>query len=81
MSDKVVKLDVRIIPHSERTPKKILDEWNRLEPGETLQIINDHDPKTLYNLFNGEFSGAFSWEYGEQGPVDWVVNIKKLKKA
>ena len=80
MSEKIVTLDVRVIPHSERSPKKILDVWNKLEPGETLQLINDHDPTTLYNLFNGEFKDTFAWEYGEQGPVDWIVNIKKLKK-
>lgn len=79
MSENVVKLDVRIIPHSERSPKKILDVWNNLKPGQTLQLINDHDPKTLYNLFNGEFAGTFEWQSVEQGPVDWVVNIKKLK--
>ncbi len=80
MSEKIVTRDVRVIPHSERSPMKILDVWNKLEPGETLHLINDHDPKTLYSLFQGEFKDAFTWEYGEQGPVDWVINIKKLKK-
>lgn len=78
MSDKVVTLDVRVIPGPERSPMKILDVWNKIQPGETLRLINDHDPKTLYSLFNGEFKGTFEWEYGEQGPVDWVVNIKKI---
>lgn len=79
MPEKTVTLDVRVIPHSERSPKKILDVWNKLEPGETLQLINDHDPKTLYSLFQGEFKDSFTWEYGEQGPVDWVINIKKTR--
>lgn len=79
MSGKVVTLDVKSIPHSERSPKKILDVWNNIEQGDTLQILNDHDPKHLSSLFEAQYRDSFSWEYGEKGPVDWVVNIKKLK--
>lgn len=81
MSEKIVTFDVKNIPPSERHPKKILDVWNRLEAGETLQLLNDHDPRQLYSLFETEFKDSFSWEYGEKGPVDWIINIKKLKKG
>jgi len=47
-NEKIVKIDVRVIPLSERHPRKIFDIWDGLNAGETLQIINDHDPKPLY---------------------------------
>lgn len=79
MSDKITILDVKSIPPAERHPNKILDVWNRLGAGETLQLLNDHDPKHLYAMFQKQFTDSFVWEYVQQGPIDWVVNIKKTK--
>jgi uncharacterized protein (DUF2249 family) len=42
-----------------------------------MKIINDHDPKPLRYQFEAEQSGKFAWEYEQQGPVDWIVNIKR----
>lgn len=81
MSEKIVTLDVKNIPPSERHPSKILDAWDKVEVGETLRLLNDHDPKQLFSLFEMQYKDSFSWEYGEKGPVDWVINIKKIKKG
>lgn len=40
-------LDVREIPPVDRHPK-IHEAFEALEPGETLTIVNDHEPKPLY---------------------------------
>jgi len=40
-------LDVREIPPVDRHPK-IHSTFEEMEPGETLTIINDHEPKPLY---------------------------------
>jgi uncharacterized protein (DUF2249 family) len=32
----------------------IFENWNALKPGETLKIINDHDPKPLRYQFEAE---------------------------
>jgi uncharacterized protein (DUF2249 family) len=48
-----------------------------LQPGEVLRIINDHDPRPLYYQFEAEQKGKFEWQYEQQGPVDWIVNIKR----
>ena len=80
MKAETVKLDLKSIPMMERHPK-IFDAWEELEAGSTLQIINDHDPKPLHYQFEGEYKGSYEWKYAEQGPTDWVVNIKKLKLA
>lgn len=79
MSEKIITLDVKSIPPSERHPSRILDVWNKMAAGETLKLLNDHDPKQLYSLFEMQYKDAFIWEYGEKGPVDWVINIRKIK--
>lgn len=78
-NEKIVKIDVRVIPLSERHPRKIFDIWDGLNAGETLQIINDHDPKPLYYQFEIDYKGCYKWEYIAQGPKDWIINIIKIK--
>ncbi len=58
--------------------RKIFEIWNSLDSGETLKIINDHDPKPLYYQFEAEHKGLFAWDYEQDGPVDWIVTIKKV---
>ena len=50
-----------------------------LKPGETMELINDHDPKPLYYQFTAEKPGEFEWEYLQEGPDVWRVAIKKIK--
>ena len=76
MKDKIETLDLRPLPPFERH-EKIFQVWNRLESGETMKIINDHDPRPLRYQFEAEQSGTFEWEYEQEGPVDWIVNIKR----
>ncbi|MBI5642366.1 MAG: NifU family protein [Deltaproteobacteria bacterium] len=78
MSDNITKLDLRTIPVFERHPK-IFDTWETLPAEDILQIINDHDPKPLRYQFEGEYKDKYTWEYVSNGPVDWVVNVRKLK--
>ncbi len=72
----IVELDVRHVPIWERH-EMILKEWDALEPGQTLRIINDHDPKPLRYQFEAEYKGHFEWQYEQQGLKDWIVSIKK----
>ena len=76
MSAKIETLDLRPLPPPQRHAK-IFETWNSLESGEAMKIINDHDPKPLRYQFEAEQSGKFEWEYEQQGPVDWIVNIKR----
>lgn len=80
MAEKTVKLDLRNIVVFERHPK-IFEAWEKLKAGETLQIINDHDPKPLHYQFEGEYKDSYKWDYVRKGPKDWVVNITKTKEA
>ena len=75
---KTKTIDVRPIVPKEKHPA-IFAMFNSLLDGETMQLINDHDPKPLYYQMQAENKGQFEWEYVEQGPEVWKVNIKKCK--
>jgi uncharacterized protein (DUF2249 family) len=77
MEGKIQTLDLRPMPPFERH-EKIFKIWDSLKPGETLKIINDHNPKPLRYQFEAEHKGKFEWEYEQEGPRDWVVKIKRI---
>ena len=75
MSDYVTtNLDVRQIPPPQKHPT-IFQTFESLSPGQSFILINDHDPKPLYYQFANEHQGQFTWEYLEQGPEVWRVQI------
>lgn len=77
MTDKVT-IDVREVPPPQRHPQ-IFQAFESLEPGESFILVNDHDPKPLFYQFKFEREGEFTWDYLEQGPQDWRVQIGKSK--
>lgn len=76
MSTDIQTLDLRPMPPFERH-EKIFQLWSSLKAGQTLKIINDHDPKPLSYQFEVEYKGKYGWEYEQKGPKDWIVKIKK----
>jgi uncharacterized protein (DUF2249 family) len=74
---KMTELDLRQLMPFERH-EKIFQEWNALASGDTLKIINDHDPKPLHYQLEAEYKDKFVWTYEQQGPKDWIVTIKKV---
>jgi uncharacterized protein (DUF2249 family) len=70
-------LDVRQIPPPQRH-SKIFGTFQALEPGQALELVNDHDPKPLRYQFEDRYYGAYDWTYLETGPV-WRVQIGKVK--
>jgi len=67
-----VVLDVRKIRLIERHDR-IIETFDGLAAGETLIIINDHDPKPLWYQFSVERQNRFDWTYLEKGPEAWRV--------
>ena len=55
----------------------IFNRFDELAEGESLTILNDHDPKPLYYQMLSERGNVFVWQYLEQGPEWWKVRIKK----
>ena len=55
----------------------IFEAFDKLIPGESMELINDHDPRPLYYQFKAERTGEFEWEYMEEGPGVWRIAISK----
>ncbi|MFW6097483.1 MAG: DUF2249 domain-containing protein [Chloroflexota bacterium] len=67
-------LDIRPLPPVQRHPL-IFQRFETLAPGESFVLVNDHDPKPLFYQFQAERSGEFTWDYLEQGPEVWRVEL------
>lgn len=76
MDNQTVTLDIRPVPVREKHPT-IFRTFDQMDPGKTLLLINDHDPKPLYYQFTAERAGHFEWNYVERGPQVWRVEIAK----
>lgn len=59
----------------------IFSSYAALLPGQALEIINDHDPAPLNAQFQVRSPGMFSWNYVEEGPQVWRVQIGKTADA
>jgi uncharacterized protein (DUF2249 family) len=71
-------LDVRDLPPSDRHPK-IHDAFAELASGETLQLVNDHDPKPLFYEMQAEIEAfdAEGYEVERRGPDEFVATFPK----
>ena len=69
-------LDVTTIVPKDRHPR-IFKTFDELTPGDGFVLVNDHDPKPLYYSLLHERAGQFDWNYQEQGPERWQVQISK----
>ena len=77
MSQQSVELDVRITPPREKHPT-IFSTFDALTSGQSLLLINDHDPRPLRYQLSAERPGTFEWTYLEQGPETWRVRIDRM---
>ncbi len=76
MEKEKIILDVRPLPGPQKH-STIFRTFEALNSGETLILVNDHDPKPLYYQFAAEKAGQFEWNYLERGPHVWKVAIEK----
>ena len=70
-------LDVRDIPPWDRHPL-ILEKLEGLPVGQTLVLINDHEPKPLYYQLTVERPGQFEYSAEQRGPREWVARFRKV---
>ncbi|TAJ27641.1 DUF2249 domain-containing protein [Bosea sp. (in: a-proteobacteria)] len=69
-------LDVRAIPPGMRHAT-IFGILERLEPGESFRIVNDHDPAPLHHQIDARWPEIYSWSYVAAGPDVWQVEIAR----
>lgn len=74
------EIDVRSLAPAQRH-EKIFQLVDKLAPGASFVLVNDHDPKPLYYQIEAEHPQQFSWTYLEKGPVVWRVEIGRAQKA
>ncbi|MGH9328062.1 MAG: DUF2249 domain-containing protein [Terriglobia bacterium] len=72
----VSTIDVRPITHQQRHPL-IFRTYDALKPGEGFIIVVDHDPKPVFFELDFIQKGKFTWDYLEQGPELWRVQVTK----
>lgn len=63
-------------PHQKH--KVIFETFDKLDPGQAMLLVNDHDPQPLHYQFQLERQGAFSWEYIERGPESFRIRIGRV---
>jgi uncharacterized protein (DUF2249 family) len=70
-------LDLRAIAPRERH-SMIFSRFDALQPGQSLQLLNDHDPQPLRSQFDDRSRGQFEWAALEAGPAVWRVQITRV---
>jgi uncharacterized protein (DUF2249 family) len=76
MTTQPIELDVRDIPPREKHPT-IFRTFDALASGQSLLLLNDHDPRPLRYQFAAERPDAFDWQYEAEGPELWKVRISR----
>lgn len=71
-----IELDVRAIPPRDKHPS-IFRAFDSLTSGQTLTLVNDHDPRPLRYQLMAERPDSFDWKYEAEGPQVWRVNITR----
>jgi uncharacterized protein (DUF2249 family) len=73
----IVRLDVRPVEPKNRF-ECIMGAYEELPASETLELTVDHDPKCMYYTLRAtRGDDAFSFDYLEEGPETWRVQVRK----
>ena len=67
-------VDVRSIVPRERHPL-IFSTFDGLKAGDTMELVNDHDPKPLRYQLDAEHPGQYRWNPVDSGPTRWIIDI------
>lgn len=59
----------------------VFSTFKALSPGQSMELINDHNPQPLLGQFESGLFGAFNWTPLESGPEQWRVQIAKPIEA
>ncbi len=71
-----LELDVRVLLPRDKHPT-IFRTFDTLASGQSLMLLNDHDPKPLRYQLLAERPESFDWQYEAEGPELWCVRISR----
>ena len=80
MNTPIPEIDVRILPPAGRHPA-IFGVLTDLRPGQAMRVVSDHDPRPLHAQIEFSYPEAFDWQYLEQGPDVWRVEISRAASS
>lgn len=67
-------LDTRSLAKGTRC-QAVLESFDRLEPGQTLRVLTDHDQHPLLKHLSSDRPGIFEWTPIETGPGLWCTDL------
>lgn len=70
------QVDVRDLPVRRRHPV-VFEAYQQLMTGQSLIVVNDHEPRGLREEFDREFAGSFSWDVVSSEDAACRVRITK----
>jgi uncharacterized protein (DUF2249 family) len=73
-------IDVQSIPPQQRHAL-IFSRFGALATGQSLQLVNNHNPQPLRYQFDDRFPGQFEWLVLEAGPAVWRIQINRTAAA
>jgi len=76
--ENTIIIDARVLPIQQKH-STIINTLTETESGESVIIVNDHDPIPLYYQLQALFADGVEWNYLEEGPEVWQVEVKKKK--
>jgi uncharacterized protein (DUF2249 family)/quercetin dioxygenase-like cupin family protein len=71
------EVDVRTLRKPDKHPA-IFQAYAAIPAGDSLVLVNDHDPRHLHDEFEIEYPGGYAWEYVAKEPRYWRIRITKL---
>jgi uncharacterized protein (DUF2249 family) len=70
-------IDLRTIAPRERHAL-VFGRFDALQAGQSMQLVNDHDPQPLRYQLDDRAFGQFEWAPLESGPDVWRIQITRV---
>ncbi|MCG6928410.1 MAG: DUF2249 domain-containing protein [Acidobacteria bacterium] len=74
-------VDIRTLDGCVNRKAAVLDTFDALEQGDSIEVVNDHLPRGLLIHFQEQRPGGFEWASIEEGPEVFRVRITKSTLA
>jgi uncharacterized protein (DUF2249 family) len=75
-----ISIDLRGMPMDPRH-ELLFETLFGLRPGESMEVVNDHDSSGLAHRLAAEYPGRFAWTWIERGPADWRFRIDRAPES
>jgi uncharacterized protein (DUF2249 family) len=71
------ELDLRQVPRPQRHPL-VFAKFDALAVGESMVLVNDHDPVPLHMQMDHLRPGQLNWEYVVRGPEIFRIRVRRM---